>query len=104
MKRARVTLEEVPDEGDSSPRLSRSLFTSIDFEGAGAVVCDPEKKKKEAAFQRYKREKEAAKEEVWSPFKSRAEWQLARWLMLSGISQGDVDSFAKLPIVCNLQI
>ncbi|KAF9063782.1 hypothetical protein BDP27DRAFT_1231533, partial [Rhodocollybia butyracea] len=35
----------------------------------------------------------------WSPFKSHAEWQLARWLMLSGISQADIDSFAKLLII-----
>lgn len=101
-KRARVSLEEVPDEGDSPPQLSRSQFTSVDFDGAGAVASDVEKK--ESVFQQYKQEKEIRGEEAWSPFKSHAEWQLARWLMLSGISQGDIDSFAKLPIVsdyCN---
>ncbi|KAH7867862.1 uncharacterized protein C8R40DRAFT_996746, partial [Lentinula edodes] len=50
-------------------------------------------------FQQFKDTKQEKSEEMWSPFKSRKEWQLARWLMLSGVSHGDIDSFAKLSII-----
>ena len=32
----------------------------------------------------------------WFPFESEDEWELARWLMTSGISQKKIDSFLKL--------
>jgi hypothetical protein len=68
----------------------------VDFTGAGAVVSGLPSVN---AFQRFKAEKEDRGEEVWAPYKSREEWQLARWLMLSGITKSNIDSFAKLPIV-----
>ncbi|KAK0184298.1 hypothetical protein F5146DRAFT_938722, partial [Armillaria mellea] len=35
-------------------------------------------------------------EEMWAPFKSYEEWELAQWLMMAGVSQADIDRFAKL--------
>ncbi|KAF8799293.1 hypothetical protein BYT27DRAFT_7040688, partial [Phlegmacium glaucopus] len=32
----------------------------------------------------------------WAPFESEDEWELARWLMTSGVSQTKIDSFLKL--------
>ncbi|KAJ4488961.1 hypothetical protein C8J55DRAFT_534745 [Lentinula edodes] len=34
--------------------------------------------------------------EPWSPFQNKEEWELARWLMESGASQGKIDQFLKL--------
>ncbi|KAJ3924658.1 MAG: hypothetical protein NXY57DRAFT_879277, partial [Lentinula lateritia] len=34
--------------------------------------------------------------EPWSPFQNKGEWELARWLMESGASQGKIDQFLKL--------
>ncbi|KAE9393724.1 hypothetical protein BT96DRAFT_958989 [Gymnopus androsaceus JB14] len=52
-------------------------------------------------FEWFRDTKRKKGEEMWAPFKSREEWQLARWLMLSGISHSDIDAFAKLPIIQN---
>ncbi|KAJ3718126.1 hypothetical protein DFJ43DRAFT_1005854 [Lentinula guzmanii] len=35
----------------------------------------------------------------WTPFQSEKEWELARWLMSSGISQQRIDEFCKLEVV-----
>ncbi|KAF9071487.1 hypothetical protein BDP27DRAFT_1361830 [Rhodocollybia butyracea] len=91
-----ASVEEVEDNGDPSPILSRDNFVSLDFTGAQAVISGPPGIN---AFQRFKAEKEGRSEEMWAPYKSREEWQLARWLMLSGITQSNIDSFAKLPII-----
>jgi hypothetical protein len=32
----------------------------------------------------------------WMPFESENEWELARWLMTSGVSQKQIDEFLKL--------
>ncbi|KAH7880127.1 uncharacterized protein C8R40DRAFT_1158616 [Lentinula edodes] len=34
--------------------------------------------------------------EPWSPFQNKEEWELTRWLMESGASQGKIDQFLKL--------
>ena len=46
--------------------------------------------------------REAQKEneyEPWAPFKDLEEWELAQWIMQSGLSQGATDKYLKLPIV-----
>jgi hypothetical protein len=35
----------------------------------------------------------------WSLFASKAEWELARWLMCSSVSQTKIDEFLKLDMV-----
>jgi hypothetical protein len=42
-------------------------------------------------------------ETCWSPFTSQGEWNFARWLMTSGVSQNKRDSLLELPIVCTYQ-
>ncbi|KAK7025954.1 hypothetical protein VNI00_015869 [Paramarasmius palmivorus] len=95
-KRRRVTVEEVEDEGDP-PRLSRASFVSLDFTGAGSPVEGHAPN--ETSFERLQRERKEQGQDMWTPFKDREEWELARWLMLSGVSQGQVDTFSKLPII-----
>ncbi|KAJ3823454.1 hypothetical protein F5880DRAFT_1482181 [Lentinula raphanica] len=84
-----VTVEDVLDEDD----VFRLNFVSQDFVGAGAVL---ERQNEENMFHRHRKEKESKGEEMWAPFASQKEWQLVRWLMLSGVSHGDIDTFAKL--------
>ncbi|KAF8219804.1 hypothetical protein L208DRAFT_1546205 [Tricholoma matsutake] len=38
-------------------------------------------------------------QEPWFPFPSEDEWELARWLMESAVSQSKIDSFLKLKAV-----
>jgi hypothetical protein len=35
----------------------------------------------------------------WAPFETEEEWELAKWLMTSGVSQKKTDSFLKLKTV-----
>ncbi|KAF8951860.1 hypothetical protein BDZ97DRAFT_1613670, partial [Flammula alnicola] len=37
-------------------------------------------------FEAYRREQEERNQEPWYPFESKDEWELARWLMTSGVS------------------
>ncbi|KAK0243557.1 hypothetical protein EDD85DRAFT_919323 [Armillaria nabsnona] len=52
-------------------------------------------------FELFRREKEEKKEEMWVPFSSREEWELAHWLMRSSISQREIDAFLKLESIKN---
>jgi hypothetical protein len=42
---------------------------------------------------------EAGQMAHYGPFNDHQEWELARWLMMSGASQTDIESFLKLEIV-----
>ncbi|KAJ8075193.1 hypothetical protein PM082_019521 [Marasmius tenuissimus] len=97
-KRRRVEIEEVEDE-EATSTLRQEAFVSVDFGGAGAVVEGGEKM--ETDFQKLKREKEERGEEMWLPFKSREEWELSRWLMLSGVTQSSIEEFLQLPVIKN---
>lgn len=74
-KRRRVTIEDIEDEGDSLPSSwSHDSLVFVDYPDAGAEI------------------------EGVGPgetFKTHEEWELARWLMMSGVSQADIDRFAK---------
>lgn len=49
-----------------------------------------------ARFGAYRQEQVERGEEPWAPFESEAEWELARWLMTSGVSQNKINDFLKL--------
>ena len=53
----------------------------------------------ESAFQRHWNAQQAAGDAPWAPFESQKEWELARWLMTSGVSKKKMDSFLKLESV-----
>lgn len=89
-----TTLEEIVDEdAPDAPRW----FEDYPFP-AGSIIeqVDPVYTKFESIRQKQK----MADEAPWAPFESEDEWELARWLMESGISQKKTDSFLKLPTVC----
>lgn len=50
-------------------------------------------------FQRLKDEQTWAGKEPWSPFSSVADWDYARWIMESDLSQQKINSMLKLDIV-----
>ena len=50
-------------------------------------------------FEEWRRDQENKNEPPWSPFKSREEWELAKWLITSGISQKKIDAFLELKTV-----
>ncbi|KAG6825409.1 hypothetical protein H0H92_003787 [Tricholoma furcatifolium] len=47
-------------------------------------------------FQKLQCKQEAAGLQPWAPFANESEWELARWLMTSGVSQTKMDAFLKL--------
>lgn len=51
------------------------------------------------AFEKERLRREQLSQSNWYPFNDKAEWELAEWLMLSGLSQGSIDKFLKLKIV-----
>jgi hypothetical protein len=48
-----------------------------------------------SSFEKWRRDQVKNNEPPWSPFESREEWELAQWLIASGISQKKIDSFLK---------
>lgn len=50
----------------------------------------------ESAFAAYRRGQVEDGQSPWSPFESAEEWELAQWLMTSGVSQKKVNDFLKL--------
>ncbi|KAI0642010.1 hypothetical protein C8Q79DRAFT_891571, partial [Trametes meyenii] len=53
----------------------------------------------ETEFERIQREKNERNETPWAPFESREEWELAKWLATTGLTQTDIGKFLDLKIV-----
>ena len=51
------------------------------------------------SFEFYRKQQKEARVEPWSPFESEDEWELARWLMSTGVSQKKMDTLLKLKMV-----
>lgn len=54
-----------------------------------------QKGRSHGTFQRYQQRQEADGEAPWAPFESEAEWELARWVMTSGVSHNKANEFLK---------
>jgi len=65
---------------------------------AGAIFGDAEGGC-ETRFQKISREQQKANQEPWAPFDNLSDWELARWLIRSSVSQGEIDKFLKLEAV-----
>ncbi|KAG6916634.1 hypothetical protein DXG01_006054 [Tephrocybe rancida] len=50
-------------------------------------------------FNKFRINQKEAGLEPWAPFSNQAEWELAEWLMKSGVSQEKIDSFLKLEAI-----
>ncbi|KAJ6611660.1 hypothetical protein B0H10DRAFT_2437370 [Mycena sp. CBHHK59/15] len=84
-KHHRATVEEVEDEDDRWTQDFPEAFEA----GAVLEACKTQ-------FEKLRDEQKAAGRVPWEPFESEDEWELARWLMTSGISLKKTDEFLKL--------
>ena len=55
------------------------------------------------SFQRYQNAQEANSDSPWALFKTKDDWELARWLTTSGVSQTKINEFLKLGMVRSLR-
>ncbi|KAF8808461.1 hypothetical protein BYT27DRAFT_7255574 [Phlegmacium glaucopus] len=63
-----------------------------DYPGAGL----PHAEKGQTDFEQRLEQQRRAGDAPWMPFESEDEWELARWLMTSGVSHKKIDEFLKL--------
>ncbi|KAJ7797991.1 hypothetical protein B0H14DRAFT_3114235 [Mycena olivaceomarginata] len=88
-KRRRATVEEVEDEEDE--RYVEDFPAEMDA-GEWRERC-------KTYFQKLRDEQKDAGNAPWYPFESEDEWELAKWLMTSGLSQKKTDEYLKLKAV-----
>lgn len=93
-KRPRTTVEDF-DEGEDDERSSTEQHPTAGriFQGDYATTW---------ALRRERDRKEHRA--PWAPFQSLDEWELARWLLQSELSQKDMDKYLKLRIVSSLSL
>lgn len=84
-KRPRATVEEVEDE-------DAQWFQHFPKDMAAGAILE----KCSTQFEKLREEQRKAGRAPWEPFESEDEWELARWLMTSGISQTKTNEFLKL--------
>jgi hypothetical protein len=101
-KRNKVTVEEVLDV--DSLWQSRSGDDDPEDDYIEDFPCqwsagEPTGGTQRTPFENIWRSQKEAGEEAWGPFENEEEWDLARWLMTSSVSQTKLDEFLKLPIV-----
>lgn len=92
-----ASVEDVPDEGEDStqPSVYARRFHRYFAETAkaGEVL-----RQSETMFEKWEREDRAAAREPWSPFASRDEWYLTRF-MVKNLGQNATEEFLHLGLV-----
>ncbi|KAJ7936214.1 hypothetical protein B0H13DRAFT_1853587 [Mycena leptocephala] len=84
-KRPRATVEDVEDEDDRWVQP----FPKERQAGAKVRICKTQ-------FQNLRDEQTKKGNAPWEPFESEDEWEMAHWLMTSGLSGKKTDSYLKL--------
>ncbi|KAF7298595.1 hypothetical protein MIND_00806500 [Mycena indigotica] len=94
--RQRPRVEEVPDDTTNDPissydprYLHRQQYPSDRKAGKGQW-------KESTPFEEWRQATENSGEEICSPFPSLEDWDIGRWLIRSGLSQGSIDEFLHL--------
>lgn len=100
-RRATVDSED-SDESDSGSDLDGSRFIEDFPIPAGLPRAHSVDKNLKSNFEHHLDEQKKAGDAPWAPFESEDEWELARWLITSGVSQSKMDSFLKLNKVCHI--
>ena len=95
----RATVEDVEDEDEIT---DESRFIE-DFP-TPAGLPHSAYKMQSSDFERHLDEQKKVGDAPWAPFETEDEWELARWLMTSGISQTNINSFLKLNKVSRIPI
>ncbi|KAK0216895.1 hypothetical protein IW262DRAFT_1507425 [Armillaria fumosa] len=94
-KRTRV--EDVEDEEDMSSPPEHYIQDFL-WEAGDLII---EQGVLPPFFEQLRHERFDKNEEMWAPFSSRDEWELVQWLLRSGISQKEIDTFLKLESIKN---
>ncbi|RPD57369.1 hypothetical protein L227DRAFT_507016 [Lentinus tigrinus ALCF2SS1-6] len=91
---SRVTVEEVEDvEAGGLPK--RPWLGEFPEEAhVGEVLRNAS-----TVFEELREKRQTAGTGTFAPFENREEWELARWLVMSGLSQEAIDEYLTLPIV-----
>ncbi|KAJ7463128.1 hypothetical protein B0H11DRAFT_2159912 [Mycena galericulata] len=87
-KRPRATVEEVEDE---DARWVQDFPDDMEA-GVPLGTC-------QTYFEKLREQQKEGGHAPWYPFESEDEWELARWLMTSGLSQKKMDEYLKLKSV-----
>ena len=88
MKRRRVTIEEVEDDGEVGA-WAQEFFPADVATPLGEGV---------SVYHDIRAEQESVKESPYAPFRDAEEWGLAKWLMRRS-NQAGIDEYLKLDIV-----
>jgi len=94
-KRARV--EDVDDD-DNVPAASTQPKSGRWAENFPRPAGTP-KGRGLSSFEKFRNAQEANSDSPWAPFESKDDWELARWLITSGVSQTKINDFLKLGMV-----
>ena len=96
-KRAQVDSSDDDDETFQS--TSVNFIINYPEEARAGAILEDTNDGLETRFDRIKHTQQAAGEPTWAPFDNLADWELFRWLVQSGVSQGEIDKFLKLESV-----
>ena len=77
---------------DKEDKLEDDVQYINDFVGTGL----PHAERSATNFKQHFELQRNAGDAPWTPFESEGEWELARWLMMSGVSQRQINVFLKL--------
>ena len=92
MKRAHVE-----DEEDNAVEINMDII----FEDFKPPAGEPQLKAASvhSDFEHLKEKQDSLGQQPWAPFSSVEDWDYARWIMESGLSQKQIDTMLKLDIV-----
>ncbi|KAF7293857.1 hypothetical protein HMN09_01181700 [Mycena chlorophos] len=90
-RRARV--DPVDDEDEDMDAVGIPRWFEPHPKGGGAVL---EEMKGKTPFELLREEQLALGDTLWAPFKDAGDWELARWLVESGVSRTKMEEFFKL--------
>ena len=74
-------------------------LTFEDFDPPAGKPVRPDPVNARSDFEQLKERQDSLGEEPWAPYSSIEDWDYARWIMESGLSQRQINSMLKLDIV-----
>ncbi|KAH9949208.1 hypothetical protein B0H21DRAFT_688850 [Amylocystis lapponica] len=87
--------DDHPGEGShSQPSENATKTSNVPFPSAGRPY-----QHHPTVFEAYQKAQQDARQPPWAPFISAAEWELAEWVVESGVSQRDTDKLLKTKMV-----
>ncbi|KZT36316.1 hypothetical protein SISSUDRAFT_965712, partial [Sistotremastrum suecicum HHB10207 ss-3] len=94
-----ATVEDLEDDFDE-PRDPEDEFIErfpMDYRAGSPIQRSP------SVYEYHRQRLQTENKEMWSPFQNEGHWDMAKWLVNSGVSQNKINSFLKLPIVQDMK-